>query len=164
MVNAMRRLTATALMFLAATALLTGCGSSRKGPPVTGVVTVDTRPVRSGQVTFVGGPKGEKSIAAIGFDGRYTIDLPPGDYKVGVEGGNLQSAAGQMAHVPTPKAPKEAASMKDHAEPGAAPVDLSAEAKNPVIVPMKYRAPDSSTLSVTVPAAGTTFDIPLKSK
>jgi hypothetical protein len=157
------RVAATALSF-AAVVLLNGCGQNAKGP-VTGKVTVDDRPVRSGQLTFIGGPTDAKQVIVIGFDGKYTIELPPGEYKVGVEGGTGQSDAARMAHVPIPKAPKDVPVMKDPSGlVGGETVDLAKEMKNPVVVPMRYRPPESSGFKVTVPAGGVAFNIPMTSK
>lgn len=153
----------TTVLALFAATLLAGCGQPAKGI-VTGKVTVDDRPVRSGQLTFVGGPDGGKTFTIIGLDGRYNIDLKPGDYKVAVE---LAQQPAMMPGVSTgpPKAPKDAPVMKDPTgNVSADPVDMAKEAKNPVVVPPKYRAPETSGLTVTVPAKGITFDIPMKSK
>jgi hypothetical protein len=162
--NNASRLAAT-VVSLVVTVVLGGCGQTTKAP-VTGKVTVDDRPVRSGQLTFVGGSAGEKHLIMIGFDGRYTIDLPPGEYKVGVEGGGGQSDAGKMAHVPVPKAPKDIPSvMKDPTGHVAGTgVDMAKEMQNPVVVPMKYRSPESSGFAVTVTGRGETYDVVMKSK
>ena len=40
--------------------------------------------VRAGQVVFVAGD-GTKHQAAIGFDGKYVVELPPGEYQAAVE-------------------------------------------------------------------------------
>jgi hypothetical protein len=147
------------------TVLLSGCGQPTK-MPFTGKVTVDDRPVRSGQLTFVGGSAGEKHLTVIGFDGRYSIELPPGEYKVGVEGGGAQTDAAKMAHVPVPKAPKDIPSvMKDPTgNVGGTGVDMAKEMQNAVVVPMKYRSPESSGFAVTVTGRGETYDIVMKSK
>jgi hypothetical protein len=154
------RLAAAALSVMVAVPL-SGCGKG-KGP-VTGTVTVDNRPIRSGQLTFLGAD-GTRHPTTIGFNGTYTIELPPGDYKVGVEGGG-QSNAAKMARVPIPKAPTGMPPMKDPTgQVGGEPVDLAKEMQNPVVVPMRYRAPESSGLKVTTTGDGDTFDIPMKSK
>jgi hypothetical protein len=155
---------AAAVAGVIAVVSLSGCGESGKAP-ITGKVTVDDRPVRAGQLTFVGGPEKEKHVTVIGYDGKYSIILPPGEYKVGVEGGALQPTAGKMAHVPAPKAPKDLPAMKDPTgNVGGQGVDAAKESENPVVVPMKYRAPESSGFTVTVTGKSETFDIPMKSK
>jgi len=156
------RLPATVACFAAAL-LFSGCGATRPNP-VTGKVTVDDRPVRSGQVTFVGGPDGQKHTTIIGYDGRYSIEVPPGEYKVGVEGGSGPPGA-KMAHIPPPTMPKGLPPMKDPTGAVAGTgVDVAKEQQNPVVVPMKYRAPESSGFSFTVTGSGGTFDLPMKSK
>jgi hypothetical protein len=162
MVSSMSRVAATAWGFATAT-LLAGC--SAPNTPVTGTVTVDARPVRAGQLTFVGGPKGEKYITVIGFDGKYTIELPAGEYKVGVEGDGGQTAAAKMAKVPVPAPPKGVPVMKDPTGqvPGEG-VNMAKESQNPVVVPMKYRPAESSGFGVTVPTKGGSYDIAMKSQ
>jgi hypothetical protein len=162
--NSASRLAATVVSLVVAV-LLSGCGQTTKAP-ITGKVTVDDRPVRSGLLTFVGGSAGEKHLTVIGFDGRYTIDLPPGEYKVGVEAGDGQPGAAKMGNVPVPKAPKDIPSvMKDPTgHVGGTGVDMAKEMQNPVVVPMKYRSPESSGFAVTVTGRGDTYDIVMKSK
>jgi hypothetical protein len=162
---------AGAALSAAVAVLLSGCGKG-KGL-VTGKVTVDDRPVRSGQLTFVSASDGTKYPTAIGFDGRYSIELPPGDYKVGVEGGggppaSMMKGMGMMKGAPTfgpPKMPKGLSAMKDPTgEVKGEGVDMEKEAKKPLLVPMRYRPPESSGFKLTVTGNGDTLDIPMKSK
>jgi hypothetical protein len=156
---------AGAALSVAVAVLLSGCGKG-KGL-VTGKVTVDDRPVRTGLLTFVSTSDGTKYPTTIGFDGRYSIELPAGDYKVGVEAASGQAAIMMKgAGVSTaPKAPKGLPAMKDPTgEVKGEGVDLAKEAKNPVIIPMRYRPPESSGFKITVTGSGDTLDIPMKSK
>jgi hypothetical protein len=148
--------------------LLSGCGKG-KGL-VTGKVTVDDRPVRSGQLTFVSASDGTKYPTTIGFDGRYSIELPTGDYKIGVEAGGgppsimMKGMKGAPKAEP-PKAPKGLPAMKDPTgEVKGEGVDMAKEAKNPIVIPMRYRPPESSGFKVTVTGNGDTLDIPMQSK
>lgn len=77
-----------ALAILAAVCL-TGCG--RPVPPgkvrVHGAVTYDGQPLRAstGMITFFATQGTNSNAAKIQPDGRFTVDLEPGDYRVGVE-------------------------------------------------------------------------------
>jgi hypothetical protein len=147
-----------------AAVFLSGCGQGKA--PVTGKVTLDTRPVRAGQLTFVG-PDGTKHVTVIGFDGRYTIEVPPGEYKVAVEppGKSQMAKMVGMPKVGPPKAPKELSPMKDPTgQLSGEGVDLAKESQNPVVIPMRYRAPDSSGLKFTVTGSDDKFDIPMTGK
>jgi hypothetical protein len=161
---------AGAALSVAVAVLLSGCGKG-KGL-VTGKVTVDDRPVRSGELTFVSSD-GTKYPTAIGFDGRYSIELPTGDYNVGVGSGSGPSAVmmkgmkgmkGAPMTTP-PTAPKGLPAMKDPTgEVKGEGVDMAKEAKKPVVIPLRYRPPESSGFKVTVTGSGDTLDIPMKSK
>ncbi len=153
---------ATTLASVAATTLLAGCGGPAQIRPVTGKVTVDDRPVRAGQLVFVGGPEKQKHVTVIGYDGRYSISLPAGEYKVGVE-----PAAGPspMAKMNTPKRPKDMPAMHDPTgQVKGEGVDAAKEAEHPVTIPMKYRAPESSGFLINVTGSGGSLDLPMKSK
>jgi hypothetical protein len=66
---------------------LAGCGSS--SGIVTGKVTYNNRPLKGGNVTFVGA-NGSAS-ARINEDGTYTIDkVPTGEAKIAVETSSLR--------------------------------------------------------------------------
>jgi len=149
---------------IAVAVLLSGCGKGKA--PVAGKVTVDNRTVRSGQVTFVGSD-GTKHVTLIGFDGRYSIELPSGEYKVGV--GPADSGGTKMKMMPGAKVegpggrPKGLGPMKDPTGQVKAESVDPKELQNPAVIPMRYRAPESSGLKVTVSGSNETFDLPLKS-
>ena len=70
-------------------AILTAAGCTRRAD-VGGVVTLDGKPLPTGVVTFTPASGGATGYAAIGEDGRYTVQtgasagLPPGEYVVTV--------------------------------------------------------------------------------
>jgi hypothetical protein len=70
-------------------AILTAAGCTRRAD-VGGLVTLDGKPLPTGVVTFTPASGGATGYAAIGEDGRYTVQtgasagLPPGEYVVTV--------------------------------------------------------------------------------
>lgn len=119
---------------------LTGCGGSRLGTvPVKGKVTIDGRPVTTGTVFFqpVDVAQGRPARSALAADGSYAA-------------ASLDNDQGIV--------------------PGEYKVSLmppAAEAANPAmqdLIPAKYRNPDTSGLSLTVPDRGgpIVFDIEMR--
>jgi hypothetical protein len=69
-------------LFLAA---LAGCGGDGKGS-VEGTVTLDDKPVSNGTVTFVRTEGGLVREGAVIRDGSFKASMPPGKYRVEVNG------------------------------------------------------------------------------
>jgi hypothetical protein len=130
-----------ALVLTLVSLALSGCGQSGR-VSVTGKVTLDSAPLQTGTVAFFPVAQGPGAYASIQSDGSYTAQtgtqpgLAPGDYVVTV----------QAMSPPPPPTPQN---------PEPLPVSL---------LPAKYSAKETSGLRCTVPAGGTTFDIPLTSK
>lgn len=95
-----------------ALALLPGCGGGPPGPktiPVYGVVTYNSKPVSSGEITFAPvDAKGQPTLATIGSDGSFTAKfseakpgLVAGDYKL-----VITSYKVPLAQIPPPQLAK----------------------------------------------------------
>jgi hypothetical protein len=110
------------LLCLGGLVTLTGCGGTAKLFPVEGTVTLDNRPLTSGEVRFWQESAGEKAgqkvepIGQIGSDGKYTLKTgkgngaPSGKYKVTVSIPAAAPASGDPIGAP-PKAGGEAARL-----------------------------------------------------
>ena len=62
--------------------LISGCGSSDEGVWVNGTVTYRGKPFSNASITFY--PATGRPIGASISDGKYSVQLPPGQYKVTV--------------------------------------------------------------------------------
>jgi hypothetical protein len=133
---ALRRI---ALMIATAAILFStsGCGKNR----VTGKVTLNGSPVKSGVVTFHG--EGQRqNVANINADGEYMADnLPPGTYAVSVRSlpTNVMMGPMRLPHGVQPPLPTPAASE---------------------YIPRKYESSNSG-LTFTVSSGAQQFDIAL---
>ena len=132
----------TTLLAVASGLLATGCGGSSGS--VTGTVTVDGVPLKTGMVTFHPIAGGPAAIGGINADGIFELaigsshSVPPGDYVVTVDA--MESVSSTQA--PDPKKPP---------------------APPKRITPEKYANKDSSDLKVTVKAGSQKVPLALKS-
>lgn len=150
-----------------------GCGESN--PPteeVTGVVTLDGKPVEGATITFTADDAaGESATGKSGVDGKYTLTTfsagdgaMAGSYKITVK--KFPEVEGSAA----PTAPVEEKSQEDEYaafEQGYTAADAAKKgtksAKNQL--PAKYESAVKSGLTATVVAGGeNNFDLELKSK
>ncbi len=140
--------------------LVTGCGGKKSS--LSGKVTLDNKTVVAAQVHFVDG-EGKKQTAILSPEGKYQIELPPGDYKLAVEavGGPTMKMPG-VGQPSTP--PKGVGEMKDPTGQVNTKIETGAIKLTHQLLPMRYKSPDSSGLSVKVTAGSQTHDIPLTSK
>lgn len=83
----MRRFTSSVLL-LTLIATASGCGDG-KGAVVKGTVMLDGKAVPNGSVTFVKSEGGLVREGATITDGAFTANLPPGKYKVELNGQKL---------------------------------------------------------------------------
>ncbi len=138
--------------------VMSACGDGSSGPelaPVTGVVTLDGKPVDGATVVF--SPKGEApmSMAITGMDGKFELKTGSGrpgaavgDHGVGV----ILSLTTGGSPPPTsddglaPLLPSEAA--------GGQAVAKHVPPRTVWMVPEKYSKPESSGLTATVPSGG----------
>lgn len=120
-------------------AALVAGGCTQAGGPVgslvvTGTVRSDGKTVPQGTVNFAAREGAASGTAAIGLDGKFKVNLLPGDYRVAViarDGVDTMDGSGN-------------------------PV----KAKN--LVPEKYASIQTSGLDVTINAASRTVDLDLK--
>lgn len=127
------------LLALAALCAALGCSKGVKKITVTGKVTYQGQPVRSGIVRFIG-PEGAYSAGPVQSDGTYTVtDVLPGETKVGI----MESPSGSGSS--SGDKPEKSAATK-----GAAPL------------PEKYREPTTSGLVYSITPETTELDIQIK--
>jgi hypothetical protein len=148
------------IIWLFAVVTLGGCGSAADGPPlakVTGIVTLDGKPIEGATVIFQPKSPGPTSFGVTGPDGSFSIrtgsgrdGAAVGDHMVGV---SLSMVAGAPS----------AGSADDLAPPIASEVAGTAQAAKASagprvvwLVPEKYSKPESSGLTATVPSGGLT--------
>jgi hypothetical protein len=113
-----------------------GCNSGEPTTKVTGLVSYKGAPLPSGLINFFPATGGRPIGQTIGSDGKYAIELPPGDYTVVVLASNPPVPAGWKEGDPLPK-PE-------------------------VTIPAKYGLPTSSPLQVSIPEAKSfEHDVPL---
>jgi len=107
-----------------------GCFSSQEQSyPVTGAVTADGASLPGGTVSFLS-ESGRLYSSAVSADGSYQVDLPAGEYRVGV-----QTASPELA----------GASVREQ---------FSSLQKPAVEIDPKFQSPNSSGLTIAVAASG----------
>jgi hypothetical protein len=121
--------------------LAAGCGSSGGVTEVTGTVSFQGQPLKSGEVTFVDSD-GTKSFSAISAKGEYRVK--------GVKRGKARISVVSKARVP-------AGLMK----PGPRDPLPSAKEEPPIVIPERYTRPESSGLSVEIDSRKVRHDIDL---
>lgn len=127
------------LVAVAAVVAAPGCSDNKvvKKVTVSGTVTYKGQPLQSGLLRFVG-PEGSYSAASIQSDGTFIItDVVPGEVKVSVM-----------------ESPRGSGSSSD---------TKAVEAKHPpVVLPAKFREPETSGLEYTIAPDTKTLDIDIK--
>src|SRR5690349_13504580 len=88
--------------FLAAAALVAGCGGGEQFGEVSGTVSYDGKPVEDGAITFVP-DKGPTAGGGI-KDGKYSAKVPVGPAKVSISAGKV---VGQKKLYNTPDSPSQ---------------------------------------------------------
>jgi hypothetical protein len=78
----MRNLIALAVL---AAVLATGCRAKFPTAPVTGLVTLDGKPLTRGKVVFIHETAPVSGEGVIGPDGRYKLDAPVGNCRIAVQ-------------------------------------------------------------------------------
>jgi hypothetical protein len=128
-----------------------GCGGSGT---VSGTVSYAGKPLKGGNVIFVGS-EGKRSISgSIQEDGSYTLaKVPPGPVTVCVETESLNPGAKALARHYTPPPGMQAPAGLDEGN--------ASTAKLYVKIPEKYSKPDQSGLSYTVKSGSQKYDIDL---
>ena len=114
------------LLVLVCSCGLTGCQESRTLTVVTGVVAHQESALTRGSLRFYGTDK-RPIGSAIQSDGSYTVELPPGDYRVSV------------SYPPPP--PKEGEQFEEN------------PSRSTKTIPAKFTQPNTSGLEVSVGAS-----------
>jgi hypothetical protein len=134
--------------------LLAGCGPKRKTGAVSGTLTYKEQPV-NGAALFLyaaGGDQKSAITVAVTQEGTFLItDVPPGEYKVVVQGtaGAQQVSPAALKKMP----PDKAAEMKEK---------LSKMSTPPTIpFPNKYKDLKTTDLKVTITDKDQTIDLPM---
>jgi len=163
---------------------LVGCGGKSYPPtsPVTGVVTLDGKPVEGANVSFVSNDtKVQPASGTTDKDGKYSLTTfrsgdgaMPGEYKVAVS--KYFSEAGQSPY-DKPAEPEETVAPKASLEdqyaayekaykdaPKGPPTGAAKQPKTGNELPAKYASAGTSGISVTVKSGDNSFPIELKSK
>ena len=125
---------------LAVGVALVGCGGGPATGDVSGVVTLDGKPIDNGYVTFIPADgKTQSSGGEIGTDGRYRLSSPVGPMKVEIRSSKVVGK-------------KKLYNTKDSPE-----MDVRQE-----VLPAKYNSP--TTLTYDVPAGSKEKNWELQSK
>jgi hypothetical protein len=142
----MRRLVTVSLGLL----LLIGCGGKNQGGVLTGTITYQGKPV-NGAAIFLHAPGAETGLLIpVDQEGKFrSTDVPPGEYKVVVQG-----AAGSSGPPTQGMSPEKMAEAKEKI----------AAMKSPPTIPFpdKYKSTATSDLKVTVVAGEQTVKLELK--
>lgn len=113
---------------------------------VSGTVSLGGQPVTLGDITFAGSKPGEGGSTPIQPDGKYSISLPPGTYKITVAATPPPGATGKGSG---PAAP----------EIGNLPKEEKGTYR---AIPKKYSNAETSGLSVTVTSGKTEYNITMQ--
>lgn len=124
---------------------LAACGCTRRAE-VSGVVTLDGKPLSAGVVTFTPAAGGPTGYAAIGADGTYRVQtgaaegLPPGGYVVTVAANAPPAADSQSGPGPL------------------------ADGIRPLVTPQRYADPSQSPLRVVLKSGSQALPFELTSE
>jgi hypothetical protein len=117
------------IALVAATSLIAGCGEKVQTSQVSGVITVDGKPVGPSAVSFFAAGKGRPIATSTGGEGQYQIQLPLGDYKVVVVTSS-ELPAGWKEGDPVP--PPRVAVPLSYAQPVTTPLTLQVTSTEPL--------------------------------
>jgi hypothetical protein len=127
------------LLLTAVASFLIGCGPKEQKASVLGSVTLDGKPLASGQIRFSAADGQGVTAGASITDGKFTAVLPPGEMKVEIN------------------APKVVGKSKMYDTPDSPVVDVVKE-----LLPPRYNA--QTELTITVQPGEQQRDFALKSK
>ncbi len=155
---------------------IAGCGDSKPATfPVTGVVTLDGKPVADAQITFVGEPPENSAATVTDAEGKYALatfsagdGARPGHYKIMVTKYAKGEEVSPYGAPPEDAAPVEqtpeaisAAYSQGYTGPPKAGWKAPKQSND---LPMKYASVATSGLQYTVEEKAGTFDIELKAR
>jgi len=125
---------------------LTGCGEQTG--TVTGKVLFDGKPLSRGQVTFIS-DSGTPRPAVIDHDGKYTLQIPPGNFKITVSVPAFKPLAGGRVQQMDPAKFQASGPV----------VDAKERNKETPDIPPEYTLREKTPLSYTVTAGVQEHDI-----
>ena len=132
-----RKPTPTVLFVVMCCSALAGCsGKSLKTGTVTGDVSLDGQPLKSGVIHFVSSDGKVATTDAMIADGKYTVEMPPGDKRISIS------------------APKVVGRRKAYDTPDSPTLDVVQE-----LLPAKYNAKTELTLTVTTGSQQNNYDL-----
>jgi hypothetical protein len=127
----------------AAAAVFAGCGDTSNKSSISGKVTYQGAPVTGGMITATGGKDLSMTIV-INPDGTFmSQDVPPGSYKIAVSTDSVAPASAMPG------------GGKDYPAPG------GASAAKKVMIPDKFKNPETSGITWTVKSGSQTLPIDL---
>ncbi len=130
------------LVVIALLGQLAGCSSKEATHEVSGVVSYEGKPLNYGIIRFVATASNSNAAGEISEGGNYTLELPAGNYAIGVE-----AVPPFQDYEPDPR------------YEGGVPPNVKRQPGPSV--PTKYNDPLSSGLTCTVGEAGSSHDISL---
>lgn len=147
-------------------AFIIGCGGGEKGPelaPVSGVVTLDGKPVANASILFNPTAGGQPATGMTDASGKYTLRTKkPGDGAiVGAHGVGIT-----MTKAPTATKKKTVATADPSNPEVSGPLDNAPPPpkKQDFVVPEKFNSPFTSGLTATVKSGPNDIPFDLKSK
>ena len=135
----MNRRRAISLCVLCGCMLIVGCAKKSNRGTVSGNITLDGEPLKSGVIRFVPADGATATADSMITDGKFSADVPPGDKKVSIS------------------APKVTGKRRMYETPDSPTIDIVQE-----LLPAKYNTQSELTLTVTAGSQGK--DFPLTSK
>jgi hypothetical protein len=116
--------------------LVAGCAKKSNRGTVTGNVTLDGQPLKSGVIRFVPSDGQTATADSIITDGKFNVSVPPGDKKVSIS------------------APKVTGKQRVYETPDSPTVDIVQE-----LLPAKYNVQSDLTLKVDAGSQQKDFDL-----
>ena len=115
---------------------LAGCANKTNHGTVTGDVTLDGQPLKSGVIHFESADGKTATADATIADGKYNVEMPPGDKRISIS------------------APKVTGKRKAYDTPDSPTVDIVQE-----LLPARYNAQSDLTLTVTAGSQQKNYDL-----
>jgi hypothetical protein len=133
----MERSTATVAMCVVACAVaMAGCTKKTERGTVSGDVTLDGQPLKSGVIHFEPVDGKASPADAVIADGKFKVEMPPGDKRVSIS------------------APKVTGKRKSYDAPDSPTVDIIQE-----LLPARYNAQSDLTLAVAAGSQQKNYDL-----
>jgi hypothetical protein len=125
------------VLFVAVCCALAGCsGKTVKSGKVTGDVSLDGQPLKSGVIHFLPADGKSATTDAMIVDGKYAVEMPPGDKRISIS------------------APKVMGKRKAYDTPDSPMLDIVQE-----LLPARYNTQSDLTLTVTTDLQQKNYDL-----